>query len=138
MNGAYSSNAIKTAARMRIRLEQQGVEVKRYAVGRKIINYCNFRQLPVERSWEGFSDAPTYAEAHEIADALIADFLTPYEEGGVDEIHAVYTRMESMLTQVPRARRLLPLEVVAEDDRRGGTRGDPAVRVRAGPRDRAG
>ncbi|MFZ2482069.1 MAG: F0F1 ATP synthase subunit gamma, partial [Propioniciclava sp.] len=91
MNGAYSSNAIKTAARMRIRLEQQGVEVKRYAVGRKIINYCNFRQLPVERSWEGFSDAPTYAEAHEIADALIADFLTPYEEGGVDEIHAVYT-----------------------------------------------
>ncbi|HRL48423.1 MAG TPA: F0F1 ATP synthase subunit gamma [Propioniciclava sp.] len=114
MNGAYSSNAIKTAARMRIRLEQQGVEVKRYAVGRKIINYCNFRQLPVERSWEGFSDAPTYAEAHEIADALIADFLSPYEEGGVDEIHAVYTRMESMLTQVPRARRLLPLEVVAE------------------------
>ena len=113
MNGAYSSNAIKTAARMRTRLEEQGVEVKRYAVGRKIINYCNFRQLPLERTWEGFSDAPTYADAHEIADALIADFLKPYEEGGVDEIHAVYTRMESMLTQVPRARRLLPLEVIA-------------------------
>ncbi len=43
---------------------------------------------------------------------LIEDFLTPYEEGGVVEIHAVYTRMESMLTQTPRVRRLLPLEVV--------------------------
>ena len=38
--------------------------------------------------------------------------MTPYEEVGVDEIHAVYTRMESMLTQTPRVRRLLPLEVV--------------------------
>lgn len=113
MNGAYSSNAIKAAARMRVRLEEQGVEVKRYAVGRKIINYCTFRELPITRSWEGFSDAPTYAQAHEIADALIEDFLTPYEEGGVDEIHAVYTRMESMLTQSPRVRRVLPLEVVS-------------------------
>lgn len=112
MNGAYSSNVIKAAARMRQRLEEQGVEVKRYAVGRKVINYLNFRQLPIEQQWSGFSDAPTYAVAHEIADALIADFLTPYEEGGVDEIHAVYTRMESMLTQTPRVRRLLPLEIV--------------------------
>lgn len=112
MNGAYSSNAIKAAASLRQRLEEQGVEVKRYAVGRKMIHHCNFRKLPLTRSWEGFSDAPAYANAHEIADALIEDFLTPYEEGGVDEIHAVYTRMESMLTQTPRVRRLLPLEVV--------------------------
>ena len=47
----------------------------------------------------GFSDAPTYAHAREIADALIAAFLTPTEEGGVDEIHVVYTRFVSMLTQ---------------------------------------
>lgn len=112
MNGAYSSNVIKTAARMRARLEEQGVEVKRYAVGRKVISYANFRQLPIAQSWEGFSDAPTYKHADEIADRLIEDFLTPYEEGGVDEIHAVYTRMESMLTQTPRVRRLLPMEVV--------------------------
>lgn len=42
----------------------------------------------------------------------MADFLKPYEEGGVDEIHAVYTRMESMLTQTPRVRKVLPIEVV--------------------------
>ena len=66
----------------------------------------------LERTWEGFSDAPTYADAHEIADALIADFMTPYDDGGVDAIYGIYTRMESMLTQTPRARRLLPLEIV--------------------------
>ena len=47
-----------------------------------------------------------------IADALIADFMTPYDDGGVDAIYGIYTRMESMLTQTPRARRLLPLEIV--------------------------
>ena len=112
MNGAYSSNAIKTAARLAKRLQDEGLEVRRYAVGRKGIAYLNFRGIPVVKTWEGFSDAPTYAHAQQIADALITDFLTPHEEGGVDEIHAVYTRMESMITQTPRVRRLLPMEVV--------------------------
>ena len=112
MNGAYSANALKTAARLRERLEREGVEVVRYAVGRKAIAYMNFRGLPIRRQWEGFSDAPTFADAQSIADALIADFMTPYEDGGVDAIYGIYTRMLSMLTQTPRTRRLLPLEVV--------------------------
>ncbi len=112
MNGAYSTNAIKTAGRVASRMRDRGLDVKRYVVGRKGIAYLNFRELPIARSWEGFSDAPTYADAKEIADVLIEDFRTPYEEGGVDEIHAVYTRMESMITQTPRVRRLLPLEVI--------------------------
>ena len=112
MNGAYSANAIKTAARLRERLEQDGVEVVRYAVGRKAIAYFNFRDLPIRKQWDGFSDSPTFADAQSIADALIADFMTPYEDGGVDAIYGVYTRMLSMLNQTPRTRRLLPLEVV--------------------------
>jgi F-type H+-transporting ATPase subunit gamma len=112
MNGAYSSNAIKTAVRMASRLRREGKEVVRYAVGKKGIDYLNFRGMDSQHSWSGFSDAPRYSDAHEIADRLIADFLKPSEEGGVDEIWAVYTRMESMLTQAPRVRRLLPLEFV--------------------------
>ena len=75
----------------------------------------------IHRQWEGFSDSPTYAEARDIADALIESFLKPTDEGGVDEIHIVYTRFVSMLTQTPTVIRLLPLEVVAgrgEDRRR--------------------
>ncbi len=112
MNGAYSSNVIKTVARLRQRLEEEGIEPVRYVVGRKGISYLNYRGLPIEAQWEGFSDSPTFSHAIEIADRLIADFLKPTEQGGVDEIWAVYTRMESMLTQVPHVRRILPLEVV--------------------------
>ena len=112
MNGAYSSNAIKTAQRMANRLHAEGKEVVRYAIGKKGIDFMSFRGIPVAAQWSGFSDQPQYGHTVEIADRLISDFLKPFEEGGVDEIYAVYTRMESMLTQTPRVRRLLPLEVV--------------------------
>jgi len=110
--GAYSSSVIREAMQLRVNLENKGYEVKRFLVGRKVIAYTQFRRLPVERQWEGFSDAPTYAHAREIADALMEGFLRPTEEGGFDEIHIVFTRFVSMLTQRPEVIRMLPLEVV--------------------------
>jgi F-type H+-transporting ATPase subunit gamma len=112
MNGAYSSNVIKMVSSFRKRAESEGKEVLRYVVGRKGVGYLKYRGLAAAAHWEGFSDSPTYDRAVEISDKLLEDFLTPTEEGGVDEIWAVYTRMESMLTQTPHVRRLLPLEVV--------------------------
>ena len=110
--GAYSSSVIKEAQQLRMLLEGKGLEVHRFVAGRKGIAYCNFRRLAMRAQWEGFSDAPTYAHSREIADAVIADFMTPTEEGGVDEIHVIYTRFVSMLTQRPEVIRMLPLEVV--------------------------
>ncbi|WP_203566347.1 F0F1 ATP synthase subunit gamma [Aestuariimicrobium ganziense] len=112
--GAYSSNAIRTALRLTERLTAEGVEVKRYVVGRKGINYFRFRKVELADTWDGFSDSPAYANAVDIADAVMADFMRPHDEGGVDEIYAVYTRMKSMLIQEPRVRRVLPIEVVEE------------------------
>jgi len=112
MNGAYSSNVIKAVASFRQRMEEEGKELVRYVIGRKGIGFLKYRGLPIQAQWEGFSDSPTFDRAVEISDRLLADFLRPNEEGGVDEIWAVYTRMESMLTQTPRVRRVLPLEVV--------------------------
>jgi F-type H+-transporting ATPase subunit gamma len=87
-----------------------------YLTGRKSIAFYRFRRRNVAAKWEGFSDAPTYAHAREIADALIEAFLTPTEEGGVDEIHVVFTRFVSMLTQRVDVIRMLPLEVVEGEE----------------------
>ncbi len=112
MNGAYSANVIKAALSMIQKLQDEGKEVVRYAVGSKGIGYFTFRGVGIDRQWEGFSDAPTYDRAVEIGDQLVEDFLRPTDEGGVDEIWAVYTRMKSMISQVPHTRRILPLEIV--------------------------
>ncbi|MDR1851475.1 MAG: F0F1 ATP synthase subunit gamma [Propionibacteriaceae bacterium] len=112
LNGAYSANAIKAADQLIKRLRDEGKEPVRYVTGRKGVAHLKFRGLDLEASWEGFSDAPTYEDAVDIADRLAEDFLASSANGGVDEIWVVYTRMESMISQVPRARRILPIEIV--------------------------
>ncbi len=112
--GAYSTNAIKLGDRLISTLRAEGKEVMTFITGRKGIAYYQFRGRAVAKSWAGFSDKPTHHQSDEVADALINAFLTPTEDGGVDEIHAVYTRMESMLIQEPRVRRILPLRVVRD------------------------
>jgi F-type H+-transporting ATPase subunit gamma len=115
--GGYSSSVLKQASQLRELLEQGGLRVQRFLAGRKAIAFATFRGFEIHRKWEGFSDAPTYAEARDIADALIESFLKSTDEGGVDEIHIVYTRFVSMLTQTPTVIRLLPLEVVEGEEK---------------------
>jgi F-type H+-transporting ATPase subunit gamma len=115
--GAYSSSVIKEAERLGELLRGDGKEVKLYVSGRKALAYYNFRRRPIVSDWTGFSDQPTYDDAREIGDTLIEAFLQDTEEGGVDEVHVVYTRFRSMLTQEPTAVRLLPLEVVEGEEK---------------------
>lgn len=113
--GAYSTNVIKQAEQLNELLHGEGKDVKTYLVGNKAQLYYNFRNRPFERSWLGDTDAPVFETAQEIGQTLLDAFATEYEEGGVDEIHIVYTRFQSMVTQVPTVIRLLPLEVVEEE-----------------------
>jgi F-type H+-transporting ATPase subunit gamma len=116
--GAYSSNVLKEAERLGERLRAEGKEIDLYICGRKGEAYYRFRQRPIVRSWTGFSDQPSYDTAAEIGRTLIDSFVKDQgEEGDVDEVHVVYTRFRSMLTQEPTAIRLLPLEVVEGEER---------------------
>ena len=47
-----------------------------------------------------------------MATTLLDYFLQPAEAGGVAEVHIVFTRYVSMVSQVPEVRRMLPLKVV--------------------------
>jgi F-type H+-transporting ATPase subunit gamma len=110
--GAFNANVLREAERLATSLRNDGRDVVYYLVGRKAIGYFKFRNRPFERSWEGETDNPTVSTAHEIGDELVEKFLLAADEGGVDEIHIVYNRFVSMLTQEPTIVRLLPLEVV--------------------------
>jgi F-type H+-transporting ATPase subunit gamma len=114
--GAYSSSVIKEGEQLNQLLRQSNKEPVPYLAGRKSIAFYGFRRRNVAAKWEGFSDAPTYAHAREIADTLIQAFLTPTDEGGVDEIHVIFTRFISMLTQRVDVIRMLPLEVVEGEE----------------------
>jgi F-type H+-transporting ATPase subunit gamma len=115
--GGYSSNAIKAAEHLTGVLKDEGKEVETYLVGRKAASYYSFRKRPVGDSWTGFSDSPTYAHAKMVAEPLIEALTKETSEGGVDELHIVFTEFVSMMTQTPVERRMLPLTL---EDSSGG------------------
>ena len=117
--GAFNSNVLREAEELATLLRSQGKDIVYYLVGRKSVGYFAFRRREFLQSWVGETDAPEFSTAKEIGDAVVAKFLQPTSEGGVDEIHIVYNRFVSMLTQSPEVVRLLPLEVVEGVDEPG-------------------
>ncbi len=112
--GAFSANAIREGERLTEMLRQEGQQVVPFVVGRKGVGYYRFRGRDLAGEWTGFTEAPTYGNAAAIGEAVLERFLADHDEGGVDEVHIVYTHFFNMVRQSARARRLLPL-VVEED-----------------------
>jgi F-type H+-transporting ATPase subunit gamma len=112
--GAYSSNAIREGEALSALLHERNMEVVPFLVGRKAVSFYRFRNRDIAGEWTGITDQPKYDDAKEIAKALLERFLQKTEEGGVDEIHIVYTHFVSMVSQRATVRRILPLEVVEE------------------------
>jgi F-type H+-transporting ATPase subunit gamma len=114
--GAFSTNIIKESGELTARLQAQGKEVVYYLVGRKAAAYFLFRRRASEQTWTGGTDNPEFATAQEIGKTLVDKFVLAEDEGGVNEIHIIYNRFISALTQEPQVIRLLPLEIIEGDE----------------------
>ena len=120
LNGAFSSNVLKESEELAKLLTDQGKEVVYYLVGRKAQGYFSFRDRESLRQWTGSTDQPAFETAKEIGEELVERFTMPFEDGGVEEIHIIYNRFVSMVSQEPTVVRLLPLEVVEGVEEPGG------------------
>ncbi|OLL73821.1 ATP synthase gamma chain [Pseudonocardia sp. Ae168_Ps1] len=117
--GGYNANVLKEAEKLQSLLREQGKEPVLYVIGRKGVSYYRFRNRDIEQSWTGFSEQPGYEHAAEAARTLVDAFVAGEDDGddnadgvhGVDELHLVYTSFKNMITQIPQARRMAPLEV---------------------------
>jgi F-type H+-transporting ATPase subunit gamma len=122
--GGYNVNVIREAEGLMTLLREQGKEPIPYIVGRKGVTWYRFREREYAQEWTGFSDNPRFENAETIGRALVEAFNLDEEEGGVGEIHVVYTEFVSMLTQTAQVHRLLPLEIEEADElpeEHGGT-----------------
>jgi F-type H+-transporting ATPase subunit gamma len=123
--GAYNANAIRTCEQLISRLRDDRKQVALYVVGRKGVAYYRFRRREIAGSWTGFSEQPRFDNAREIGEALVAGFLAGADDSGeghgpdgvlgFDELHMVSTQFRSLLTQVPEARIVAPLEVETQE-----------------------
>ncbi|GMA30697.1 F0F1 ATP synthase subunit gamma [Litorihabitans aurantiacus] len=112
MAGSYNASVLREAEKLLTRLTEEGKQPELYVAGRRGVGYFTFRGREMVQTWLGNSDAPALERSVEIAETLLEAFRAPAEDGGVSEIHLVYTRFASMVSQEPRVVRILPLEVV--------------------------
>ncbi|RLK47575.1 F0F1 ATP synthase subunit gamma [Microbacterium telephonicum] len=110
--GAFNSQILREGLQLSELLKSQGKDVEYYLVGRKAVGYFQFRRMTAAGEWVGDTDTPHFNTAEQIAGALLDAYDRGGEDGGVDEIHLVYNKFVSMMTQSPESVRLLPLEVV--------------------------
>ena len=114
--GAFNSQILREGLELAQLLRDEGREPVFYLVGRKAVGYFQFRRITSAAEWTGDTDTPQFSTAEEIAAALLDAFALGGDNGGVDEIHLVYNRFVSMMTQSPETVRLLPLAVVEAED----------------------
>ncbi len=131
--GGYNTSVFRATERRLQRAGEDGVGVRLFTVGKKAQNYFRYRGQPVERSFLGMSDRPSFEDARSVAEAV----LSPFAGGEVDQVLVVSTRFHSAGSQAVEERQLLPLddpraEQAAEDVSGDGT---PAVPVRSGDSD---
>jgi len=112
--GAFNSNVVRKALEIESRLRADGVETRVIAVGRKGVGTLTFRGCRLEKTWQGLSDRPEYADARAIAHELIR----MYTSGEVDRVRLVYNHFTSPIEQTLLDDVILPVprEAITQGD----------------------
>ena len=109
--GAYNSNILKLAEQKYQEVISSNKEVDLYAIGKKASGYFTYRNIDPASSYEGITDEPKFENAFEVMSSVIES----YNNGDLAEVHILYTKYVSALTQNAIVKQLLPL-VKAEDN----------------------
>ena len=103
--GAFNTNVHRATSQL-FAAHPEWTEVRILPVGKKAVEYWRRRKTPfTEKTYPGLFNNLTYAEAREIATFLAQEFL----EERVDAAYVVVNEFRSILSQVVRTARLLPL-----------------------------
>ena len=101
--GGFNTNLIKLCERtIKSRVEACGI----VGVGKKGRDYFRKRGYTIAGSFVGNGDSPRFTLAKTIAD----DVIRMYTEGQYDEVHLIFSRFRSAMSNTPTDLKLLPIE----------------------------
>lgn len=105
--GAFNSNVIRLLWETIQKYHALKYEIEVYPVGKKVEEALARFAVPVEKkeSYISLMDKPNYEGARDIADGLVADFLSKK----IDKVELIYNHFKSMGVQVPTNEPFLPV-----------------------------
>jgi F-type H+-transporting ATPase subunit gamma len=104
--GAFNAQILRAGVAAGREVERDGAAPVYYATGRRGTSSLTFRGLEPKGSWVGFTERPAYANARDVAEAL----MVAYVDGEIDRVEIFYNGYISPLTQELRRETLLPLQ----------------------------
>jgi F-type H+-transporting ATPase subunit gamma len=104
--GAFNAQILRAGVAAGREVERDGATPLYYATGRRGTSSLTFRGLEPRGSWVGFTERPAYANARDVAQAL----MVAYIDGDIDRVDMFYNGYISPLTQELRRETLLPLQ----------------------------
>ena len=103
--GAFNTNVNRATAQLLAR-HPEWTEVRILPVGKKAVEYWRRRKIPfTDKTYSGIFADLKYAQGQEIASFLAQEFL----EKRIDAAYVVVNEFRSILSQIVRTTRLLPL-----------------------------
>jgi F-type H+-transporting ATPase subunit gamma len=123
--GAFNSQIVRAANRRSQELKGDGAQTEFFAVGRRGVSSLRFRGFDVEGEYTGFTDRPSFANARDVAQDVVA----AYADEKLDRVEITFNHYESPLVQTVTTNVLLPISqiedvVTGDDDENGNGNGD--------------
>ena len=103
--GGFNANLIKEARARIAELERSGVQVDVHVIGKKAVGYFKYVGRALASQRVDITDRPTAANASEIVDGLMADYIA----GTIDGVYVTYSKFNSVLSTPPTTDRVLPV-----------------------------
>ena len=121
--GGYNINLLRFAeAQMKATPEEQRAMM--LLIGNKAREHFRTRpQYEIMDVFSNIGDTPNVSQGKALSDYVIKKYL----DGEVDEVHVVYSKFQSVLTQIPSVAQVLPIQVAvgsAEAEESGHTETD--------------
>jgi len=106
--GGYNVNVLRKIASTLKEKHRSANEYAIFVIGRKGRDYFKRRDMAIAEETTGLSDSPKFADIKSIANSAVRGF----ESGAYDELYIVYNQFHNAITQIPVAKRLLPLDQI--------------------------
>ena len=113
LSGAFNSSIVRLARDRALSLKSQGKEVKFFCVGRK--GYEQLRRLFESQIVEHLDLRSVKQLAFKNADDIAKKVIARFDAGEFDICTLFYSRFKSVISQVPTAQQIIPLEIEAKD-----------------------
>ena len=112
--GAFNSNILRAA--MNAMCDRGWESITVLPIGRKAMDFFKRRPFPIRHSAQ-LMQALSQEESHLIAEKLVEDFTTEK----ADAVYVIYNEYKSIISQVVRVERLLPIERAWDETTTGET-----------------